>query len=219
MAGSWVSLFGSDLAGTSRTWRPEEIVNGVLPTQLDDVTVTVGGVPAAISYISPNQINFQMPDLNGAFVPVVVSRSSGSATWIAPNYSTAPGFFFNDHAGRKYVAARHADGSPIGPSGVAGASPARPDEVIELYGTGFGRTIPQVPVGRVVTSPAPLAAWGLTVSIGGLKAEVQFAGITMAGVWQINARVPANVPPGDASVFATVDGQSSQTDAFIPVAY
>jgi uncharacterized protein (TIGR03437 family) len=41
----------------------------------------------------------------------------------------------------------------------------------------------------------------------------------MAGVWQINARVPANVPPGDASVFATVDGQSSQTDAFIPVAY
>src|SRR4030095_14513033 len=52
---------GSNLSQTSRTWRNEEIVNGKLPTQLDNVGVNINGKPAFVYYISPTQLNVQAP--------------------------------------------------------------------------------------------------------------------------------------------------------------
>ena len=78
-AGAWITVFGTNLAMTTRSWRGDEITGGKLPSELDGVRVTVNGSPAAISYISPTQINLQAPDLNGS-AQLLVTTPQGSAS-------------------------------------------------------------------------------------------------------------------------------------------
>ena len=79
MPGSWVTIQGTKLANSSRTWRTSEIVNGKLPTQLDGVSVQINGKPAYVEYISPTQINVQEPS-DTALGPVNVQVTNNSVT-------------------------------------------------------------------------------------------------------------------------------------------
>jgi N-acetylneuraminic acid mutarotase len=55
--GSWIEIYGSNLATNTRSWAGADF-NGVnAPTSLDGTTVTIGGKSAFIDYISPGQIN------------------------------------------------------------------------------------------------------------------------------------------------------------------
>lgn len=47
-AGSWISIFGTELAPTTRLWLGSEIIDGVLPTKLDGVSVLINGKLAAV---------------------------------------------------------------------------------------------------------------------------------------------------------------------------
>jgi uncharacterized protein (TIGR03437 family) len=121
------------------------------------------------------------------------------------NYAQfAPGLFL---ATPSYLAAQHADGSYVG--GYAGSTPAKPGEVITLWGTGFGPASPPVAAGQVFTGASQLAN-NVTVTIGGQPAVVDFAGIVGAGLVQINVNVPSSINNGDAAVLATVNGVSTQ---------
>src|ERR1035438_7135440 len=60
--GTWVSLYGTSLSATTRTWRDTDFQNGLLPTVLDGVSVTIDGKAAAVYFISPLQINVLAPD-------------------------------------------------------------------------------------------------------------------------------------------------------------
>jgi uncharacterized protein (TIGR03437 family) len=208
--GTWISILGANLAPAARAWRNEEIVNGALPASLDGVSVTVDGRPAALCYIGPGQVNAQAPDDDATgTVEVAVTNAHGTGRATAALQTFAPAFFL---AGGRYVLAQHADYSLVGPT------PAKPGEVIVLYGAGFGPTSPRTPSGRVVSQASPLANLAsLTVRIGGVTAEVQSAGIALAGIWQIGVRVPASVPGGDALVEAEIGGQHTQASAFIRV--
>ena len=93
---------------------------------------------------------------------------------------------------------------------------ARPGEVILLYGTGFGPTRPAVPAAQVVSTPAPLANT-VTVRIGGVVADVSFAGLTGAGLYQLNVKVPDTLADGDAAVVAEIGGVRTPDGVFITV--
>jgi uncharacterized protein (TIGR03437 family) len=208
--GSWVAVFGANLAppGDSRQWNPStEIVNGVFPTSLDGTSVTVNGKSAAVEYISPGQVNIQLPDDTAVGpVHVVVSSATGpNASFTATYAQFAPGLFT---ATSSYLAVQHADGSYVG--GYPGATPAKPGETIVLWGTGFGPANPTVPSGQLFTGANPLANT-VNVTIGGQSATVDFAGVVGAGLVQINVRVPSGMSDGDAAVVATVGGVSTQT--------
>src|SRR5882724_12413088 len=73
--GSFIEIYGTNLAGTSRGWATDDFTNGNAPTSLDGVTVTVGGKPAYISYVSPGQVNVQVPAdvVSDQPVPVIIS--------------------------------------------------------------------------------------------------------------------------------------------------
>jgi protocatechuate 3,4-dioxygenase beta subunit len=186
--GAWISIFGDNFSTTTRTWNAQtEIVGGKLPTSLDGVSVTINGTAVPVFYVSPSQINVQAPsDVGSGPVQVVVRNSNGASDPISATVQTVlPGFFlFPDY----YVAAVRPDGSFVGSAGLlsgAATSPATPGESITLYGTGFGPTNPHVAAGEVFQGAAPLTS-SVDVRIGGSLAEVRFAGLSAAGLNQLN---------------------------------
>ena len=211
-SGTWISVFGSNLSASTYSWQGSDLVNGLLPTSLQGVSVTVNGVAAYIAYISPTQINLLAPDdaTIGAVQVQVTAAGQNSNTLSAPKTALAPAFF--TFSGGTYVAALHADYSPVGPSGV----PAKPGETILLYGTGFGPTTPAIPTGQLVTTAAPLPVLP-SIQIGGATAAVAFGGLVAPGLYQFNVTVPNPLPNGDAPILATLGGAATQSGVSLSI--
>jgi uncharacterized protein (TIGR03437 family) len=219
-SGSWLTIYGSNLAATLRSWQASDFVGNRLPPSLDGVTVTVNGKSAAIAYVSPTQLNVLAPaDTATGPVQVVITDVYGSGTGTATLQQYAPGLF--SVQGGKYAAAVHVDGTYVAPPGVLGSgvtsSPAKPGETILLFGTGFGGTTPAAPADQIVSTAAPLTdLTRLRINIGAMPAAVPFGGITAAGVYQFNVVVPA-APDGDQPLDVSIAGVSAQTGLAIAV--
>jgi len=223
--GAWVTVFGSGFApaGTSRTWSAADVADGKLPVALDGTKVRINGRPAAIAYMSETQLNVQAPDDDSlGVVAVEVETPAGVSD---PAYvelrKAAPGFFRYSPENHRYVAAVHADGTLAGPAGLFGGEavlrPAQPGETLLLFGTGFGPTQPAVAAGTSFSGAMPLAAGhGLSIRIGGVPADVPFAGLAGPGLYQFNLVVP-DLPDGEHSVEAEVFGASVPSTQFLSV--
>jgi len=217
---TWITLYGSNLAPTSRAWRLSDFVGNKLPTQLDAVSVNVNGKPAFISYISPTQINALAPDdaALGSVLVEVIAPNGLSVPVAADKNAYAPGWFMFDPDGRKYIAAVHPDGAYLGRAGLYPAldfRPAKPGDIVVLFGTGFGPVDPPTPTSDLVSRPGQLTSQ-VTVRIGGLMAEVQWAGLVSPGLYQLNVVVP-DVPDGDQEVIAEIAGFVTQAGACITI--
>jgi len=214
---TWVEIKGSGLALDSRTWKTEDFVNNQLPTQLDNISATVNGKPAFIYYIGGTQINILTPpDSMSGPVPVVVTNSGmATASFLAQAQVLSPSLFvFN---GGPYVAATHSNGAYAGPPTLYPGltTPARPGEIIVLYGNGFGPTSTPV-VGGAVTQSGSLPVMPI-IKIGGIAATVQFAGLVFPGQYQFNVAIPSNLGDGDQSITAIYNNQSTQSGTLITV--
>jgi uncharacterized protein (TIGR03437 family) len=88
--------------------------------------------------------------------------------------------------------------------------------MVQLYGTGLGPTNPPYPVGHALTTAYSVQDISLvSVLIGGIPANVVFAGLTYPGVFQINIQVPNGIPAGDQPVVLQVAGQRSQANVYL----
>jgi len=205
-ANSWVTIFGTNLSTTSRSWTNGDILNGGLPFSLDGGSVVLTGAPrlAYVGYVSPTQVNFLLPtDQGPATVHVQVRNSSGiSARGPITVQANAPQLLTSD---AKYVLATHADGRPL-----TKATPAAPGEIVTLYGTGCGATTPAQITGQVPTIASPLATLP-TITVGGVAASVTADSILpgAAGVYQFAVQIPAAAADGDQHVVATQGGVGS----------
>jgi uncharacterized protein (TIGR03118 family) len=213
-----LSIFGPNLSPISRTWVTSDFgTNGSLPTSLDGVSVTINGKPAYVTFVSPKQVNvLAPPDTTIGPVPVVVTNNGlASASATIQLAALAPAFFiFKSNA----IAALHGDYSPVGATTLFpnSSTPAKAGETIALYATGCGATSPAYPTGVIITQAYPLPVMP-AVTIGGAQATVTFAGLTAAGLYQINVTVPASTPSGDNAVVATLNGATTQAGAIITV--
>ena len=71
-SGSWVSIYGTGLSATTRSWKTSDFSGNNLPTVIDNVSVKINGKNAAISYVSPGMLNVLAPtDSTTGSVPVV----------------------------------------------------------------------------------------------------------------------------------------------------
>ena len=216
---TWITVVGSKLSSTTYAWQASDFVNGQLPVSLQGVSATVNGIPAFIEYISPTQINLLAPDdpTTGAVQVQVTVAQVPSNSLTVQKTAFSPAFFTIDKG--LYVAAEHSNYSLVGsPNLIQGATttPAQPGETILIYATGFGPTNPLSPTSQLVTTANPLAN-SVQVTIGGVTANVVFAGLVESGTYQLNVTVPS-LPDGDAAVVATVGGVSTQTGVSITVA-
>ena len=215
-AGSWFTIYGSNLAAITRSWGAGDIKGTNLPTSLDGTAVEINGIPVAVSFISPTQVNAQAPDgpIGPVTVRVVTSRGrSADIGAVLQRYS--PAFFQVSSQGRIYAIAVHTDGSLVAEEGSFGVAvpsrPANPGEIVTLYGTGFGPTTPNVSSGQTVGGPASLPTSGLlSIQLGGIPTEVLFAGLTGVGLYQFNIRVP-ELGDGEQSINVTIGGVRSPT--------
>ncbi len=122
----------------------------------------VNGQPAYVSFISPGQVNVQIPanvPTIGTASVVVTYKTQSSGSYILPMRTQAAGLLapasFNV-GGRQYVAAVHASNAAYVTTGnIAGlpAAPAQPGETIVFFGTGFG-PVTGVPVAGQIAQGA-----------------------------------------------------------------
>lgn len=197
--------------------------NGDFPTSLGGTSVAIDGKAAYLWFVNSTQINLQAPDdaANGT-VPVVVTTGGGTSTSTVTLAQFAPSFsLLNSKYAATIVATPGSPGNSgagydiIGPVG-AFSYPTRPvkaGETVQLYGVGFGPTNPTVPAGQAFSSAAASVTTPL-VTIGGVLATVDFAGIVEAGLFQFNVVVP-NAGSGDQILQATIGGVTTANNVFL----
>jgi uncharacterized protein (TIGR03437 family) len=221
-SGSWVTLYGRNLAESRREWREDDIVYDWLPSSLDGVTVAINNQQAVMSFVSPYQINVLAPDdLPVGPVEVTVQGPTGWQKSQVLVKTFAPGLFPLNAPPGTFVVALHADWTYVarpnlGPLPFPGR-PAAPGEVIIFYGTGFGPTSPPISGRQRFNGAVPLANPSqLTLLIGGKPAVIKFSGLVGNGLYQINAVIP-DLPEGDHEILAVMPGETSARGRFIPV--
>jgi uncharacterized protein (TIGR03437 family) len=223
--GSWVEIYGTDLASIARDWTGA--FDGInAPTLLGGTNVSIGGVPAALSYVSPGQVNAQVPSTvaTGAQNVVVTSTAGAGAPVSVTVQATQPGLFappqFNI-GGKQYAGAVFADGTTyVLPAGaIAGITshPAKAGDTITLYGIGFGPVTPAIPSGQIVqqtnTLTTPFQAF-----FGQTAATVSYDGLagSAVGLYQFNVVVPGGVS-GDVPFTFMLGGVQGTQTLFVPV--
>jgi uncharacterized protein (TIGR03437 family) len=173
---------------------------------MDDVNVQVNGYYAPLLYISPGQINAQMPaELTGGPAQIVVSVA-GSAS-VAFNISiqdSAPGIFTSGGT----AAAINLNGTVNSP-----AHPVPAGSAISVYLTGSGALEANVADGAPALSGSlASASTSVTATLGEQLCNVLYAGPApgYAGLIQINLAVPP-LATGSYPLTITVDGETSNS--------
>jgi uncharacterized protein (TIGR03437 family) len=217
---TWISIFGTNLASGSRAWSGSDFIDSRLPVQLDGVSVSIGGKPAYVAYISPTQLNVLVPDLgpSGTYEIQATTPLGKTNSVSMPATQFAPALFRFDAAGGRYAAAVHSDGTYVGdPALLAGmgAMPARPGEIISLYGSGFGPVMDKTDIGGLIPAPQNLANTA-ALRIGGLNATVKYAGLVGSGLVQLNVEMP-KLADGDQPVTGSIGGVTLQGNTLITV--
>ncbi len=208
--GSFVTLYGTSLAQG-----PSIATSVPLPASLGGSTVFLAGREAPVYYADSNQVIAILP--YGIQVntdqQMLVSHDGRISTpqpvTIAP---AAPGVFTQNQQGTGQGSITVLQGAE---QPVADAShPAHPGDFLVIYCTGLGEVDPPVEAGTVTpTDHLSPTVNPVGVTIGGVPATVNFAGLTpgSVGLYQVNAVVPDGVPPGDAvEVVITAAGQASR---------
>jgi uncharacterized protein (TIGR03437 family) len=218
--GSFVSVYGQNLSDPTTDWS-SAVVNGKLPTSLGGVQVLVNGKSAFISYVQPTQVNvLTAPDNAVGPVEIDVVTNHGTVVAVGTMAGASPALFTYALQGRFYADALFATdyAHVAAPGALPGviSRPAQAGDYILLFATGLGQTNPPYPVGQVLTAAYPVPDLSrVSVSIGGQPAMVQFAGMTYAGVFQINIQVPNGIPAGDQPIVLGVAGQASLPTVYL----
>jgi uncharacterized protein (TIGR03437 family) len=192
--GMLLSIFGTNLAPAA--WSATRVP---LPTQLAGVSVTVNGVIAPLLYVSPTQLNIQVPyEVLTGSATVVVNNNKSTGSGSFTESAVAPGVFVD------------ANFAPV-PNVTATRG-----QIVTLFVTGAGAVSPAIASGRAPAAssavrdlPRPIEP--MSVTVGGLPAAIQFAGIPpgLVGVVQVNYQVPDAAPLGTNAVVVQVGSARS----------
>jgi uncharacterized protein (TIGR03437 family) len=197
--GSLISVFGDFGA------RESAATSLPLPSSLSGVSVTIAGRAAPLHYTGLNQINAQVPfDVPAGTAAILVTANARTLSGSAQIARTAPAIFIS--SGNRAVAANqnYTLNTP--------ANPAPPGSYVTVYITGQGAF--RTPVATGAGAPSNPLAYTFaetTASIGGRTTEVSYSGGApgLAGVGQVNVRVPSGINAGDQQLVITIGGVSS----------
>jgi uncharacterized protein (TIGR03437 family) len=192
---------------------------GQIGTLLGGVQVLVNGVAAPLLSAGPNQIRavipFEVPDNGGAATIQIFNGAATIQPITAPLAALAPALFTADGSATGQLLMINEDGTLNSKS-----NPARQGSMVTVYATGLNNTQPALAPGTIAPAAAPLAVQSqLQIGSGGFgQSEIVYAGAApgfVAGLTQINFRLPASIFHGIAGVYLTGPGSSiSQTGMY-----
>ncbi|MCW5983339.1 MAG: trypsin-like peptidase domain-containing protein [Bryobacteraceae bacterium] len=189
------------IAGQNLAVRQDVATRVPLPYTMGNATVRVNNVLCPLLFVSSQQINAQLPyEIAPGRATVTVNVEGREATAVVNIAAVAPGVFTID--GRRptpHFAGRRGD-------------------VVLAYVTGVGAVRPPVMTGAAPGAETSLAdlpqpAAAVEVTVGGVRADLFFAGIPygIVGAIQVNYRIPAGAPTGNQPVVFTVGGVRANT--------
>ncbi len=213
--GSYVAIFGSALSADAV---PATTVP--LPLSVDGVNVSFDvpsanlSYPGRLVYVSPTQINVQVPwELQGqtsAQVKIIIDQFVFGNVVTVPLADASPAFFENSG-----VAAALDQNSAV----VTTGNPAKRGQLVQLYMNGLGPVNNQPASGDPATgSPLATTKNAPKVTIGGQDAPVQFSGLApgFPGLYQVNVTVPSGISAGTAPISLTIGGVTTKAST-LPV--
>lgn len=219
--GSYIEIYGSNLAPDTRTWLTGDFTGNAAPTSLDGTRVTIGGQQAYVSFISLGQVNAQVPSgVSTGSQAVTVTTSVGTSSAFTLNVNPlepgllAPSSFLVN--GKQYVVAQHLNGTYVLPKGLISgvtSSPAAPGETITIYGVGFGpakdTSNNTIPAGQIAPASSALAN-AVQMQVGGKSVTLTYQGLapSLVGAYQFNVTAPSGVS-GDSLLTFTQSGTPS----------
>jgi len=216
--GKIVVLYGAHVGPSIfTTWQLR--TDGRLSDSLANTQILFDGVAAPLIYASSDQL--------AAIVPYGVDGKTGTQVQVRnasltsdpvalPVTPVAPSIFYSDYTGSGQGAIFNQDGITVNSS----AKPAEKGSVVSIFATGEGQTSPGGIDGLLATNVYPKPLGNVQVFINGASAEVLYAGAApgqVAGLFQVNVRVPANAPSGDVPVQIQVGNAISQPGVTVAV--
>jgi uncharacterized protein (TIGR03437 family) len=230
--GSWVEIYGSNLAPDTRGWTGTDFTGpggDTAPITLDGVSVSIGGQAAFVDYISSAQVNAELPSNIPTGGPLALTVTNGSATSAPVNLmikATQPGLLAPSNfkiGGNQYVVAQHSDGTYVLPAGaIAGLStrPAEIGETIVIYGVGFGSVTPNIPAGEIVAGDNHLSE-SLQIKFGSTAAQMPLPYYGLApnfvGLYQFDVVVPSVASSNLVPLSFTLGGTAGTQTLFTAV--
>jgi len=225
--GSWIEVYGSNLAIDSRQWSLGDFAGLAAPSALDGTGVTIGGQQAYVGYIGQGQVNVQVPaNVPSGQQPLVVKTAYGtSAAYTVTVNPSAPGLFAPAQFlvnGTQYAGAVEGNTTTyvFPPGAVSGytSQRAKAGDTITLFGVGFGSVNGDVSAGQIVQNLNTLTQ-ALQVFIGGTQANVTYYGLepNFVGLYQFNVVVPAVTASDKVPVTFRLGGTAGTQTLYIAV--
>ena len=229
---SLVSIYGSAFAATSVSHlvTKADLVNGALPTNVENVCVQGGNNKWGLLYVSPMQINAlagQMP--TSGTVPVTVISNCGTGNDLSSaafnlTAAAAPEFLYflvNANGQNPVAAVQNSTGQYVGSPGlITGATfaPAHAGDVLVAFGVGWGATNSTDPIGTLATAAASVTG-SYSLKLGDQDVTPLYVGLTpgFAGLYQVDFVIPT-LPAGNQSLVLTVNGAPTPSGGYITIA-
>ena len=214
--GEIVTAFGSGL-GPAVLTQARLDVNGRYGSSLATTRVLFNGTPGPILYTWSTQVSVIVPyGLSGNTASIQMEYQGVKSDPISiPIAPTAPAIFTLDSSGKGQAAALNENGALN-----TASAPAKAGSIVVFYATGEGQTSPGGVDGQLATETYPSPVQRVDVTIDGQSAEVLYAGAApgiVAGLMQINARIPANARVGAVPVVLKVGSASSPVGVTVAV--
>jgi len=216
-AGEIVTLFGSGMG-------PEAGIGvmlnsaGLVTTFLAGTRVLFDGQPSPMIFAQAGQVNAVVPYAVAGRSSVQVqieAQGQKSNALTAQVALTVPGIFTLDASGKGQAAVLNQDNGLN-----SAANPARRGSIISVFATGIGQTDPPGMDGKPAAQPLPVPVLPVTVEIAGANAEILYAGGApglVAGVLQVNVRVPEHASGSAAALVLRGGGVASQPGVTIAI--
>ena len=204
--GGLISIYGQNMSGANFAASQVPLTTG-----LGSSCIGVNGSPIPLLYVSPGQINAQLPFNASGNATLTIHTPDGLSNNFPLTVQPAAPSIFVANSGSQTLGlvVRNTNGQIVTPT-----NPIHPKDGITIYLTGMGQTSPAIPAGAAAPSD-PLARVSQTpgLTIAGMDLAVSYAGLAPGevGVYQINATVPQSVLTGMSMPLTINQGGATTT--------
>ncbi|HUQ91173.1 MAG TPA: CHRD domain-containing protein [Bryobacteraceae bacterium] len=202
--GGWMSIFGQRLSYAETDYFSWDSSN--VPTSLNGVEVTVGGIKAPVLKITPTRVDVQVPyEVQPGTQPVIVKNAVGSSNTLTVNVRAfAPAIWLSGP--NRGLIGRVTDFTLI-----TAGNAAQVGDVLAIFATGVGQTTPALQTGKAVPEGLFSTASAVTATLGGrplpVLAATAYPGLP--GTHVVVVVVPPGTASGDQALDISIGGQTS----------